>query len=320
MDNKMKDSYISIQSIEDPELKGIQVIEFGKRFGQIIVCPKVKYRNLLSSEFKEQLNSPGVYMLISRAKKQLYIGKTETLDERIRRHERDKIFWDECFIFSSPAKIITSTHIYSLEHLLITKAREIGNYEMSENSNTPKQNHTTGRDDDIVEGCYESISDFDVTCNHYMFNEYVVNVSDDVIIPPITIIQSNRTAFWSGLIQFAKDNYPDESYMKRAPQDKTWIKLTIPKKPYKIQLNYIPSVMKIRCGILTTDATDGSKLIYDNYYANKGQLEKITGPLIWSRSDGNKESHIEFETDYVDDITSYKWMMDKIILLKTAFI
>lgn len=316
---RMKDSHISIRSLEDVDLKEIQIINFVRRLGQIIVCPKSKYANLLNSEFKDQLKSPGVYMLISRFNKQLYIGKTETLDERLRRHKRDKIFWDECFIFSAPTNNITSTHITLLEHLLITKAKETGNYEMGENSNTPRKNHTTSMDDDVVDGCYEVITEFDITFNHYMFSKSLISVSDDVVINT-TIIHSKLYDYWDDFFQYAKVEHPNAGYMNRAAQDKTWIKLTIPKKPYKIQLNYIPSLRKIRCGILTKDADDGNKIIYNMYYANKDQIENITGPLIWSRSDGNKESHIDFVADYVDDATSYQWMVDKIILLKTAFV
>ncbi len=94
------------------------------------------------------LACPGVYILVGpseiltdtqppRLISRIYIGKSDTLDERLRHHHDSKEFWSTAFAFYRMGEDLHSGQTGQLEALLIDRARSAGNHVL--NVATPRQ-------------------------------------------------------------------------------------------------------------------------------------------------------------------------------------
>lgn len=99
--------------------------------------PRVK------SEFKSELDRPGIYILLSDTtvdEKIGYIGETECLIERLAYHHSNKDaknFWYETIVFSSKDDNLTKAHVRYVEAELIKLAKTNPTWHMAENKKAP---------------------------------------------------------------------------------------------------------------------------------------------------------------------------------------
>ena len=66
------------------------------------------------SEYSSDLNKPALYILVTRDKKQLYVGETDDSIKRLRNHEA-KDFWTEAIVFHSTTDTLSTTEMKWLE-------------------------------------------------------------------------------------------------------------------------------------------------------------------------------------------------------------
>ena len=93
-------------------------------------------------DFNAELNKPALYILINETTKQAYIGETDDFIKRISQHITKKDFWEEVLVFvGSNEDTLSKTEVQYLEFLAYNKAKETLSYDISENTQVPKNPH-----------------------------------------------------------------------------------------------------------------------------------------------------------------------------------
>lgn len=93
-------------------------------------------------DFNGDLQNPALYILINKDKRKAYIGETDDFIRRIVQHLSKKVFWDEVMVFlASDGGSLSKTEVQYLECLAYNKAYEMKSYDLSENTQTPKNPH-----------------------------------------------------------------------------------------------------------------------------------------------------------------------------------
>lgn len=93
-------------------------------------------------DFNEDLKKPALYILLSKDKRKAYIGETDDFNKRIAQHIAKKDFWEEVMVFlGSNDDTLSKTEVQHLEYLAYNKAADVKSYDLSENTQSPKQPH-----------------------------------------------------------------------------------------------------------------------------------------------------------------------------------
>lgn len=93
-------------------------------------------------DFNENLQKPALYILLNKESRKAYIGETDDFVKRIAQHLARKDFWDEVLVFlGSNEDTISKTEVQYLEYLAYHKALDVKTYDLSENTQSPKQPH-----------------------------------------------------------------------------------------------------------------------------------------------------------------------------------
>ncbi len=93
-------------------------------------------------EFNADLQKPALYILVNRSNRKAYIGETDDFTKRIVQHLAKKDFWDEVLVFvDANNATISKTEVQYLEYCAYKKANETKSYDLSENTQSPKQPH-----------------------------------------------------------------------------------------------------------------------------------------------------------------------------------
>jgi len=114
--------------LQDGHVDGVKVVARSKWSGRALVIP----RSSLPEEInRDELNAPGVYILIGPAAQQgkaaIYIGASDPISADLTRHTANKSFWSWTIICSSKHDTLTQTHIEYIKSRLIKLAQETGN-------------------------------------------------------------------------------------------------------------------------------------------------------------------------------------------------
>lgn len=98
--------------------------------------------NNFLKDFNDDLQNPALYILVNKDKRKAYIGETDDFTKRIVQHLSKKDFWDEVMVFlASDGATLSKTEVQYLEFLAYNKASEMKSYDLSENTQTPKNPH-----------------------------------------------------------------------------------------------------------------------------------------------------------------------------------
>lgn len=98
--------------------------------------------NEFLKDFNDDLQNPALYILISKNCRKAYIGETDDFIKRIAQHLSKKDFWDEVMVFlGSDGGTLSKTEVQYLEYLAYNKANEMNSYDLSENTQMPKNPH-----------------------------------------------------------------------------------------------------------------------------------------------------------------------------------
>ncbi len=92
-------------------------------------------------DFNEDLQNPALYILTNKDSRKAYIGETDDFTKRIVQHLAKKDFWDEVMVFLASDGSLSKTEVQYLECLAYKKACEMNSYDLSENTQTPKNPH-----------------------------------------------------------------------------------------------------------------------------------------------------------------------------------
>lgn len=92
-------------------------------------------------QFNDDLQKPALYILVNRNKQKAYIGETDDFIKRISQHLTKKDFWNEVLVFLGVNDTISKTEVLYLECCAYKKAVEVNSFDLSENTQSPKQPH-----------------------------------------------------------------------------------------------------------------------------------------------------------------------------------
>lgn len=115
---------------------GIRQAELLNWTGQAILCPRSRFSDL--DQWPES-NKPGVYFLIESidaSEGTVYVGQAENVHVRLKKHHKEKDFWNEVVFFTSRDENLTRGHVLYLESKLTALAREAGRFTVA-NGNEP---------------------------------------------------------------------------------------------------------------------------------------------------------------------------------------
>jgi hypothetical protein len=111
--------------LQDGHVDGVKVVARSKWSGRALVIP----RSSLPEEInRDELNAPGIYVLIGPADQQgretIYIGASDPISADLTRHAADKRFWTWTIVCSSKHDNLTQAHIEYIKSRLIKLAQE----------------------------------------------------------------------------------------------------------------------------------------------------------------------------------------------------
>lgn len=93
-------------------------------------------------DFNEDLKKPALYILLNQKERKAYIGETDDFNKRIVQHLSKKDFWEEVMVFlGSNDDTLSKTEVQQLEYLAYNKACDVKSFDISENTQSPKQPH-----------------------------------------------------------------------------------------------------------------------------------------------------------------------------------
>lgn len=118
---------------------GIITAEIMNWTGHVMTAPRSRLADLIQ---REEAGRTGVYVLLGDNpagghRPMLYIGESDTLDARLRKHTREKDFWDRVCVVTSKDQNLTKAHAKYLESRLIAMTRACGRV-ILENVATPE--------------------------------------------------------------------------------------------------------------------------------------------------------------------------------------
>ena len=92
-----------------------------------------------SKDFTEDFNKPAVYILLNRDSLKAYVGETDNFQQRLQSHLTTKAFWDTAYAFTTNDLSISTTEVRYLESVVYHHAKDLGRYDLSENSQAPQK-------------------------------------------------------------------------------------------------------------------------------------------------------------------------------------
>ncbi len=121
--------------LPDGEPRGVRFAGITTRIVQAIQSPRTKLDQLLS---RPEANRVAIYFLFgptsSGAKTSVYIGQTEDLATRLKKHNAEKDFWTSVVAITSKTDSFTQVHVKYLEWYSIKRAKEASRFAI-ENGN-----------------------------------------------------------------------------------------------------------------------------------------------------------------------------------------
>ena len=122
--------------------RGIRIAEITTRIVQVIEVPRSLLQDFLAMS---ESNQVALYFLFGEEGEgednKVYIGQTGDLRERLKKHNKEKDFWQRALVLISRTNSLTQTHALFLEWYCLQAARKAGRY-ADENGNSGSKPHT----------------------------------------------------------------------------------------------------------------------------------------------------------------------------------
>ena len=123
--------------LQDGHIDGVKVVARSKWSGRALVIPRSSMPEEIN---RDELNAPGVYVLIGPADQQgretIYIGAEDPISAELEKHVSNKSFWTWTIVCSSKHDSLTQAHIEYIKARLIKLAQETDNANL-DNHETP---------------------------------------------------------------------------------------------------------------------------------------------------------------------------------------
>lgn len=107
--------------------------------------------------FRENLETPALYILLNKEEKKAYIGESDTLLSRLATHILKKHFWKEALVFTAIDESISKTECKYLEYLAYDKVKMLNRYDVSENIIDPTIPHMNFMQKAKTEGFFNNV-------------------------------------------------------------------------------------------------------------------------------------------------------------------
>lgn len=148
--------------------------------------------------FDDALQNPALYILLNEKQGKAYIGETDDFLKRISQHQLKKDFWDEVLVFmGANNNTLSKTEVQYLEYRAYERAKEVGSYDLSENTQSPKFPHMGLVQESKAEKFFNYVLMFSnfVGCQVFVrsncasinLNKQIVNVKAKVEPVPISL-------------------------------------------------------------------------------------------------------------------------------------
>lgn len=155
--------------LPDGEPRGIRIAEITTRIVQAVQVPRARLDRIMD---RRELSHIGVYFLFGepgeRAKPTAYIGQTEDLKTRFKKHHADREFWTSAVFIISKTDSFTLAHIRYLEWHAIKQANEAARYAL-ENGNDGSRPYITEPMEADVLDAFETASTLLSTLGYPIF-------------------------------------------------------------------------------------------------------------------------------------------------------
>ena len=138
--------------LDGGEVAGIRHAELVNWTGQALLCPRNRVPELVT-RWESVACRCGVYFLLGAEQlstREVYIGETEDVLERLKQHVAEKDFWQEAIFFTSKDENLTKSHVKYLESRLVERAKEARRY-VVQNGNQPQRSGLPRADQDAME-------------------------------------------------------------------------------------------------------------------------------------------------------------------------
>ena len=135
-------------------------------------------------DFNAKLQKPALYILINNGTRKAYIGETDDFIKRINQHLIKKDFWDEVLVFlGSNAAALSKTEVQYLEYLAYNKAIEVNSYDLSENTQSPKNPHM----DVVQKGKADKFFSYVQFLSKFAGNDIFEKSTKTIIVSPVAL-------------------------------------------------------------------------------------------------------------------------------------
>lgn len=112
--------------------------------------------NAFIQRIAQDIDQPALYILLNREKRKAYIGQTDSFKKRLSSH-LSKPFWTEALCFQANDNSIHITSVRYLEAVAYEMAKEVGNYDLSENTQVPAKPNIPAQNRYSVEEFFEYV-------------------------------------------------------------------------------------------------------------------------------------------------------------------
>jgi len=135
------------------EPQGLRIAEITTRTIQAVQVPRLKLADFFARRESEQI---GVYFLFGEreesAKPVVYVGQTEDLKARLKKHHADKEFWTTAVVVISRTHSFTQAHLRYLEWWSIKGIEEAKRYELDNGNAGAKPYVPEPLEADVLDG------------------------------------------------------------------------------------------------------------------------------------------------------------------------
>lgn len=157
--------------LPDGSPTSIREAELTNRLIKAVLFPRNKLQEVSKRDF---VHYTGIYFLFGTkedvAKPIVYIGEGENCYKRIQTHHRNKDFWTHCIVVATKTDEYTKTDGKFLEHYAIDKAKEIGRYELDNDTGSRRTSISESRQYDLLDN-FETAKILIATLGFPLFEE-----------------------------------------------------------------------------------------------------------------------------------------------------
>lgn len=148
--------------LKDANPNGVKIAELSVSTAKVFVIPR---EQISFADTRSELKTPALYMLFDDERTSVYIGECENFIHRIADHEAKKDFWSWVVVAVS-SDGLDKADVKFLESYSITKALDIGRFEVQNRTNPNKNNLSEFKEETVL----DFFEDIELLINTLGFN------------------------------------------------------------------------------------------------------------------------------------------------------